>query len=81
MLIVDNILFSPVRGFLWIIREIYNAAWEEMAAEGDSITAELSQLYLMLENGKITEAEFDAREKELLDRLEKINERESKILT
>jgi len=30
---------------------------------------------MMLETGKITEAEFDAREKELLDRLDEIQER------
>jgi hypothetical protein len=33
---------------------------------------------MMLETGKITDAEFDAREKELLDRLDEIQERDSR---
>ena len=74
MLIVDDILFFPVRSILWIFREMYNAAREEIENEAVSITYELSELYMMLETGKITESEFDAREKELLDRLDEIQE-------
>lgn len=72
MLLVDDILLSPVKGLLWVFREIHHAAQEETANEAEAITAELSELYMMLETGKITEAEFDSREKNLLDRLEKI---------
>jgi len=74
MLIIDDILLSPVRGILWIFRELYNSVWQEIESEAESITAELSELYMMLETGKITESEFDAREKELLDRLDEIQE-------
>ena len=74
MLIIDNILLSPVRGILWIFREMHNAAMKEIENEAESITAELSELYMMLETGKITESEFDTREKELLDRLDEIQE-------
>jgi hypothetical protein len=77
MLIIDDLLFFPVRSILWTFREIYNAAQEEQANEAEAITAELSDLYMMLETGKITEAEFDQREKELLDRLEEIQARGS----
>lgn len=75
MLIVDDILLFPVRSILWVFREIYNAAQEELANEAEAITAELSELYMMLETGKITEGEFETREKELLDRLDRIEER------
>ncbi len=75
MLIIDDLLFFPVRSILWTFREIYNAAQEEQANEAEAITAELSDLYMMLETGKITEAEFDQREKDLLDRLEEIQAR------
>ena len=51
-----------------------NAAREEIENEAESITNELSELYMMLETGKITESEFDIREKELLDRLDEIQE-------
>ena len=77
MLIIDDLLFFPVRSILWTFREIYNAAQEEQANEAEAITAELSELYMMLETGKITEAEFDQREKDLLDRLEEIQARGS----
>jgi hypothetical protein len=75
MLIIDDLLFFPVRSILWTFREIYNAAQEDVANEAEAITAELSDLYMMLETGKITEAEFDQREKDLLDRLEEIQAR------
>jgi hypothetical protein len=74
MFIVDDILLFPVRSILWIFREMHNAAREEIENEAVSITNELSELYMMLETGKITESEFDAREKELLDRLDEIQE-------
>ena len=74
MLIVDDILFFPARSILWIFREMCNAAREEIENEAVSITYELSELYMMLETGKITESEFDTREKELLDRLDEIQE-------
>ncbi len=45
-----------------------------MAHEADDITEELRQLYLMLEAKQMTETDFDARERELLDRLDAIRE-------
>ncbi|HEX9777543.1 MAG TPA: gas vesicle protein GvpG [Geopsychrobacteraceae bacterium] len=78
MLIVDDILLSPASGLFWLFREIHNAAQQEVAGEAENITVELSDLYMMLETGKITDAEFDAREKELLDRLDEIQERDSR---
>jgi len=74
MLIIDDILLFPIKSILWIFREIHNAAQEDLASEAEAITTELSELYMMLETGRITEDEFDAREKELLDRLDKIQE-------
>jgi hypothetical protein len=74
MLIVDDILAAPFKGLFWIFQEIRNAAFEEQVGETDRITAQLSELYMMLETGRMTEAEFDAAEKALLDRLDAINE-------
>jgi septation ring formation regulator EzrA len=79
MLVIDDILFFPMRSILWIFRELHNAARQEMENEAESITAELSDLYMMLETERITENEFDAREKQLLDRLEKIQESNTSI--
>ena len=79
MLILDDILLFPVRGILWIFRELHKVAQEELATEAETITAELRELYMMLETRKITEAEFDDRERELLDRLEVLERRDDRI--
>jgi len=74
MFLVDDILMAPARGLFWIFEEIYRAVEEEQANEAESITAKLSELYMMLETGQMAEAEFDAAEKALLDRLDAIKE-------
>jgi Gas vesicle protein G len=72
VILVDDILLAPFHGLLWIFAEIHRAAQEEMVGDAESITAELSTLYMRLETGKITEQEFAEQEKVLLDRLDKI---------
>lgn len=79
MIILDDILLFPARSMLWFFREISNAAKDELANEAEAITARLSELYMMLETEKITEAEFDAEEKVLLERLDQIQNRETHI--
>lgn len=74
MLLVDDILFSPVRGLIWVFREIHAAAQKDKAGESVAITARLGELYMMLETGQMTEAEFEAAEKTLLDRLDVLQE-------
>jgi hypothetical protein len=73
--LVDDLVLAPIHGLLWIFGKIRDAAEEEIAGEADRITAELSELYMRLETGRITEAEFEARERVLLDRLEAIQQR------
>jgi Gas vesicle protein G len=72
MFLVDDLLMSPLKGVLWVFREIHDAAQQELEGEGEAITAALSELYLKLETGQISEAEFDAQEKVLLDRLDRL---------
>ena len=74
MLIIDNLLMAPIKGLFWVFKEIHNAAQEELLGESETITARLGELYMMLETGKITETEFDAEEKRLLDRLDELDE-------
>jgi hypothetical protein len=76
MFLIDDILMAPAHGLLWIFKEIHRAVEEEQANEAEAITTKLSELYMMLETGQMTEAEFDAAEKTLLDRLDAIKERE-----
>ena len=75
MFLIDDVLLFPVHGILWVFKEIHNAVEADMASESEAITARLSELYMMLETGQVTEAEFDAAEKALLDRLDAIKER------
>ena len=77
MLLVDDLLLSPIKGVFWVFREIHDAAQQELAGEGEAITAALSELYMRLETGQITEAEFDAQEKVLLDRLDRLQAEEA----
>jgi hypothetical protein len=74
MLIIDDLLIAPFKGLLWVFNEIHRVAQEEQANEAQNITQRLSELYMMLETGRITEAEFDTREQQLLDRLEQVQE-------
>jgi len=75
MILLDKILFSPMGATIWAARQIQHAIQQEEAAEPERVTADLSELYMMLETGRIAEAEFNAREKELLDQLDRIEER------
>ncbi len=74
MLLVDDILFFPVKGLFWVFDEIQNAAEEELKGDASAITGQLQQLYVKLESGSITEAEFEASEAELLDRLDALQQ-------
>ena len=76
MFLIDDLLLAPVKGILWVFREIYDAAQQEMAGEREPIIAALSELYMRLETGQISEAEFETREKKLLDRLDRIQAEE-----
>jgi len=77
MLFFDKILLSPIYGTIWVARQVDNALKQDREAEPDRIKAELSELYMGLDTGRITESEFDAREAELLDQLERLEAQES----
>ena len=72
MFLVDDLLMSPVKGVLWVFKEIHKAAQQELAGEAEAITAALSELYMNLDTGQITEKEFSTQEKALLDRLDRL---------
>jgi hypothetical protein len=72
MMFFDTLLLSPLYATIWAARQVHNAILQERAAEPEQITAALSELYMRLETRQITEAEFDARQKALLDQLDRI---------
>jgi hypothetical protein len=67
MFLIDNVLLSPVNGVMYVFREIQAAAEAEATKNAESLRAQLAQLYGMLESGRISSAQFDEKEKELLD--------------
>jgi len=75
MLLVDDLLLSPFTGLLWVFKEIHKAVQQEKDGEAEAVTRLLSELYMKLETGVITEEEFVAEEEQLLDRLEAISRR------
>jgi hypothetical protein len=79
MLLVDDILFSPIKGINWIFRKIHELAEEELEGEGDRLRESLTELYMQLETGQITEEEFEAQEALLLDRLDMLDEDDNMI--
>ena len=70
---VDDILLFPMKGLLLVCREVYNAAQQETLNEAEAVRRELRELYMMLETERISEAEFEAREAELLDHLDELD--------
>ncbi|HUY88112.1 MAG TPA: gas vesicle protein GvpG [Pirellulales bacterium] len=76
MFLLDDLLLAPARGLMSVFRNIYNAAQEEIAHEAESIRNQLSEMYVLLETGQVTEEEFDRSERELLERLEQIDARD-----
>lgn len=74
MIVVDDVLFFPFKSLLFLLREIHNAALQEMADEAEAIRQELSRLYLDLEAGRIAVDDFDSREQALLDRLDSLED-------
>jgi len=75
MLLIDDLLLAPGTFLIWILRQVHEAAEQEMDQEAERITAELGELHGRLESGAISEQEFEAREGELLDRLDELNAR------
>jgi len=79
MFLVDDILFSPIKGINWIFKEVHKLAEEELSGESDRIRESLVELYMQLEADKITEEEFDLQESSLLDRLDALDEDDAMI--
>ena len=79
MFLIDDILLSPVKGLTYLAKQIHKSAEEEFLNE-ENVSAQLSELYMMLETAKITEDEFNEKESELLERLEQIEEYKKKHL-
>jgi len=71
MLLIDDILLSPIKLVVWLSKKIDDIAEKEFSDEG-LIKEKLMQLQLRFEMDEISEEEYNRQEKELLGRLEAI---------
>lgn len=72
MLLIDDLFAAPVKGVFWIFKKIYGATMDELDRQQDLSRSALTELYMQLETGRISEKEFDSREKQLLEQLDKV---------
>jgi len=74
MLILDDIIAAPFKGLLWVFKKIEETTRAELEGRRERITGDLSELYMQLDTGRITEQDFDTREQVLLEELERVND-------
>jgi len=77
MFLIDSILLAPLKGVVWLGEKLNEMAKKELSDTG-LIKEELMRLQLQFELDEISQAEFDRKEKELLDRLDAITNAEEK---
>jgi len=74
MLLIDDLLLSPIAGFKFILRTLARAA-EEQYTDDAPIKERLLELQTMLEEGAISEEEYVEQEREVLAELREIQNR------
>ncbi len=71
MLLIDDLLLLPIRGFIGIFKKIHEMAVQELSDE-DYIRERLMELQLKYELDELSEEEYTKQEKELMERLDAI---------
>ena len=71
MLLIDDLLLLPVKGFIGIFKKVQEMAERELSDE-DYIRERLMELQLKFELDEIGEEEYIDQEKELMRRLDAI---------
>jgi uncharacterized membrane protein len=69
--IIDDILFAPLNGLIFVANKINDVVEKETSDEG-TVKERLMALQLRFELDEIDEDEYDRQEDELLQKLEKI---------
>ena len=75
MFLIDSILLAPLKGVIWMGQKLSDMAQKELSDKG-RIKEELMRLQLQFELDEISQAEYDQKENELLDRLDAITKAE-----
>src|SRR5271166_4659376 len=74
MLLIDDLLLSPISGFKFILRTLARTA-EEQYTDDAHIKERLLELQTELEEGNITEEQYVVEEREVLAELRAIQQR------
>lgn len=75
--LLDDVFLAPFRGILWIAKQVHSAAQQDQENEIERLHQRLRELYMMVETGEIGDSEFVANEKQILDRLDELDNRHS----
>ncbi len=75
MFLLDTILLSPLKGVVWLGRKLNEVADQELNDVG-RIKEDLIALQTRLELDEIAEQEYTEKERDLLDRLDRLSERQ-----
>jgi len=67
---IDDILLAPIKGIVWIAEKVRDMALEELEDTPEKLQRELLDLQMAFETVEITEAEYQKKEKDILERLE-----------
>jgi len=67
---IDDILLAPIKGIVWIAEKVRDMALEELEDTPEKLQRELLDLQMTFETEEITEAEYQKKEKDILERLE-----------
>jgi len=78
MLLIDDLLLSPISGFKFILRTLARAA-EEQYTDDAPIKERLLELQTELEEGTITEEQYVVQEREILAELRAIQQRKMEM--
>lgn len=80
MLLIDDLLLLPAKGFIGLIKKIHSLALEELEDTPEKLKRALLDLQLLLEKGQINEKQYLKREKDILERLNALQKKkQSKV--
>ena len=77
MFLIDSILLAPLKGVVWLGKQLNDMAQQELH-DGGRIKEELMALRLQFELDQISEQEYDEKEQGLLARLDAITDAEER---
>lgn len=78
MLLLDDLLLSPITGFKFILRTLQRVAEQEYT-DDTPLKERLLELQLKLDEAKISEAEYVAEETEIIRQLRELRNRKREL--